>query len=57
MLPSSEDSQAPLSVSLTATNRLLNVFNKPREGVVAALPLLGKVMDVFSGREKRKLSK
>lgn len=37
---------------MTATNRLLNVFNKPEEGVVAASPVLGKVMDVFSGERK-----
>ena len=37
---------------MTATNRLLNGFNKPGEGVVAVSPLLGKVMDVFSGERK-----
>lgn len=37
---------------MTATNSLLNVFNKPGEGVLAAWPLLGRVMDVFNGERK-----
>lgn len=37
---------------MTATNRLLSAFNKPQEGVVAASPLLGKVMDAFRGERK-----